>query len=423
MKHALFSAGSDVDSSTIDSVCVYLLKLFRSVEKIQVAHLNELKLRFPTFSQSLVTKTFDLIRSLVSTLPENFSFDRSSSCTKVFFGKGNPFNKVEIPNNVEKPWSNRLVVDAALQEEEKIVQQQEILPQPAAAPSTSTTTYSRKWLQDRLRVVIASRSDSNSLNLQEMCNLLFESLVSKQTDDELQQTLCDMIGFDHIELICELIQNRRSIIDGVVQTAKNRPREIVRNEDLSQRNAQPVHGPGFVIQSKQEKQIEKQIRKEDRRARQGNTGRDELDDLMDPELIRYERDRQLLLAASERQEKLSINPSGQSNNRNIRYPFVFDQLIEIKQKTAYIGGRNLLLPENTERRTSNTFDLVHIPPSEPIRIENLGKKICPGLVRFEDLETLGQILFKDSIKTLNLVQSVVYKTAAFSNENILISAP
>jgi hypothetical protein len=108
---------------------------------------------------------------------------------------------------------------------------------------------------------------------------------------------------------------------------------------------------------------------------------------------------------------------------NIKYPYVFDQLQEIKQKTAYIGGRNLLLPENIERKSTTTYDLVHIPYGEQIKLANLGKHICPELVKFEDLEPLGQILFKDSVKTLNLVQSVVYKTAAFSNENILISAP
>jgi len=215
------------------------------------------------------------------------------------------------------------------------------------------------------------------------------------------------------------------IIEGILNSSKARPREIIRTPELLQRQTQPIHGPTIVVQSEQEKRLEKQLRKQDRRQQQQQQQSDDsLDEFSNPELLRYERERQLLLATTKRYEKLSnISQSNSYQMNNIKYPYVFDQLQEIKQKTAYIGGRNLLLPENIERKSTTTYDLVHIPYGEQIKLANLGKHICPELVKFEDLEPLGQILFKDSVKTLNLVQSVVYKTAAFSNENILISAP
>jgi hypothetical protein len=299
-----------------------------------------------------------------------------------------------------------------------------IIPPPT---SSSSSIYTKKWLEDRLRTVLKSRPGNGDLGQQEFCNLVFENLLSNQTDDEIQNCLCDIIGYDHLELISELIQNRQMIIDGIVNSAKARPREIIRAPELIQRQNQPVHGPTIVITSDAEKRLEKELRKQDRKLQQQQQQQQQSDDSLDeysnPELLRYERERQLLLATTKRYEKLANMSQSGSSQSNIRYPFVFDQLQEIKQKTAYIGGRNLLLPENIERKSTTTYDLVHIPHGEQIKLANLGKHICPELIRYEDLEPLGQILFKDSIKTLNLVQSVVYKTAAFSNENILISAP
>ena len=430
-----FLAGSDSDSASIDSVCVYLFEFLRNVNQIQVSHLKELKLRFPTYTSQLVTKTFDLIRSLVQSFKPSFAeaylsstIPRSSS-SKPLFGETTVFHSISLQINEPIPWADRLSYDVAYREQEKqntAETTDEVLPSviPAATASASSSIYTKKWLQDRLRIVLKSRTDKGDLSQEEFCNLVFDSLVSSQTDDEIQHSLCDIIGYDHLELIGELIQNRPMIIDGVLNSAKARPREIIRAPELAQRQTQPVHGPTIVVQSEQEKRLEKQIRKQDRRMQQQQQQSDDsLDEFANPELLKYERERQLLVARTKRHEILTnITPSGPSST-TVRYPFVFDQLQEIKQKAAYIGGRNLLLPENIERKATNTYDLVHIPHGEQIKIANLGRNICPELVRFESLEPLGQILFKDSVKTLNLVQSVVYKTAAFSNENILISAP
>jgi activating signal cointegrator complex subunit 3 len=424
------SADSESDSSSIDSVCVYLFDLFRNVNQIQVSHLKELKLRFPTYTQQLVTQTFDLIRSLIKSLKPEFSEDYllptiSKSSSKPLFGETTVFHPVTLQINEPVPWSDRLSYDVAYQEQEKQNIEEtieEVLPSGIPSIASSSSIYTKKWLEDRLRVVLKSRDNKGDLGQQEFCNLVFETLVSNQIDDEIQHSLCDIIGYDHLELIGELIQNRQMIINGILNSAKARPREIIRAPELIQRQTQPVHGPTIVVQSAEEKRLEKQFRKQDRRLQQQSPQQsdDGLDEYSNPELLRYERERQLLVATAKRYEKLSNSGSSQTN---IKYPFVFDQLQEIKQKTAYIGGVNLLLPENIERKSTNAYDLVHIPYGEQIKLANLGKNICSKLIQFEDLEPLGQILFKDSVKTLNLVQSIVYKTAAFSNENILISAP
>ena len=387
-----------------------------------------------------MTKTFDLIRSLVQSLKPSFieayrsrTIPQSSS-SKPLFGETIVFHPIALQINEPIPWSDRLSYDVAYREQERQNTEEisdEVLPSfvPAtttASASASSSIYTKKWLQDRLRVVLKSRKDNDDLGQEEFCNLVFDSLVSSQTDDEIQHTLCDIIGYDHLEIIGELIQNRPMIIDGVLNSAKARPREIIRAPELIQRQTQPVHGPTIVVQSEQEKRLEKQFRKQDRRLQQQQQQQqsdDSLDEFSNPELLKYERERQLLLATTRRYERLAHTPPSGSSSANIRLPFVFDQLQEIKQKAAYIGGRSLLLPENIERKVTTTYDLVHIPYGEQIKLANLGKNICSELVRFESLEPLGQILFKDSVKTLNLVQSVVYKTAAFSNENILISAP
>ena len=427
----LYSVGTESDSASVDSVCVYLFELFRNVKQIQVSHLKELKLRFPTYTEQLVTRTFDLIRSLIQSLKPAFSEDYLSptvspslSSSKTLFGETVVFHPVVLQIDKPLPWSDRASYDLAYREQEKQNNEEiteEVLPSgiPSAA-SASSSIYTKKWLEDRLRDVLRSRENRGDLSQQEFCNIVFENLVSNQSNDDIQNSLCDIIGYDHVELVFELIQNRQMIINGILNSAKARPREIIRAPELVQRQTQPVHGPTIVVQSAEEKRLDKLLKKEVRRQQQSPRRDDPLDEYSNPEMLRYERERELLLAANRRHENLT---TARPSYMTIKYPFVFDLIQEIKQKTAYIGGRDLLLPENIERKATNTYELVHLPFGEQIKIGNLGKHVRSELVRFEELEPLGQILFKDSIKTLNLVQSVVYKTAAFSNENILISAP
>ncbi|CAF4775342.1 unnamed protein product, partial [Rotaria magnacalcarata] len=425
--------GSESDSSSTDSVCIYLFESFRNVNQIQVSLLKELKLRFPTYTQQLVTQTFELIRSLIHSLKPSFDEEYSSrtsskTSSKQLFGEATVFHPVSIQINEPLPWLDRLSYDFAYKEQENINNEEtwtEALP-TAAPTAAASSIYTKKWLENRLRTVLEARDGENVLGPQEFCNLVFETLVSNSSDDEIQHSLCDIVGYEHIELISELIQNRQMIIDGILTSAKARPREIVRAPELIQRQAQPIHGLTIVVHSEQEKRLGKLIRKQDRKQQQQSPQQqldDSLSEFANPDMLRYERERQLLLATEKRYEKLSNLSQPRSNRTPTKFPFVFDQLQEIKQKTAYIGGHNLLLPENIERKSTTNYDLVHIPHGEQIKLANLGKNVCPALVRFEDLEPLGQILFKDSIKTLNLVQSIVYRTAVFSNENILISAP
>lgn len=434
-KFAIEFAGADLDSNSIDDICVFLFEFFYPINQIQVSHLNKLKLRFPTYTQQLVTQTFDLIRKIKTLLKPTFTTDNtksSSSSGKTFFGATTVFHPVLLQIEEPIPWLDRVSYDVAYLEQQKQNQVEipdEILPTIAASSSStaSSNIYTQKWLQDRLRDVQKSRANPDDLSQQEFCNIVFDTLVSSQSNDELSITLCDIIGYDHLDLIGDLVQNRQAIVDGVLNTAKARPREIIRAPEVVQRQNQPVHGPTIVVQSEQEKRLEKQFKKQERKfyqqlqqqQQQQNSDQD-LDEFTDPEILKYERERQLLQAQEKRHERFS-NPT--TSRPTIRYPFVFDLLQEIKQTTAFVGGYNLLLPENIERQVSPIFERVHLPAGEPIKITNLGKHVCSELVRFEDLEPLGQILFKDGVKTLNLVQSVVYKTAAFSNENILISAP
>jgi hypothetical protein len=90
------------------------------------------------------------------------------------------------------------------------------------------------------------------------------------------------------------------ILEGILNSAKARPREIIRTPELLQRQTQPIHGPTIVVQSEQEKRLEKQLRKQDRRQQQQQQSDDSLDEFSNPELLRYERERQLLLATTKR---------------------------------------------------------------------------------------------------------------------------
>ncbi|CAF0793697.1 unnamed protein product [Didymodactylos carnosus] len=449
-KYALEFAGNDSTSDKIDDVCVYLIDMFRIVQQIQISHLKQLKLRFPTHTSMLVNQTFTLIRNLIDTqlntdtfleqydqLKRSKTIDAHSTSSSSIFGDCTMYHAltITIPS---RPWEQRLKYDQQWYEQNQKKKQVEdekdkfnaYLNEPAtkqSSKSSSTTSgskYTTKWLEDSLKLILLSRNEKE-LRQQEFCNLVFENLLSKQTNDELQTSLCDILGYDQIEFVFELIQNRQDIINGILENAKAKPRQIIRNEPSSVQGdkQQPNLTLSITVQTEQEKKVEKQIRKQERKQQQQPQPSTTIDNLVTPEMLRYEREHQLLVAMSKRNDMLAtISGSGSQPqyNQNVKYPFVFDQLQEIKRTTAYIGGQNLLLPENTQRKTANTHDFVHIPAGEQMKPADT--RICKELVKIAELDQLGQIIFKH-LKTLNLIQSIVYKTAYFTNENMLISAP
>ncbi|ESO12122.1 hypothetical protein HELRODRAFT_62279, partial [Helobdella robusta] len=98
------------------------------------------------------------------------------------------------------------------------------------------------------------------------------------------------------------------------------------------------------------------------------------------------------------------------------FPYVFDSLAEAKTKSGFIAGSKLILPDGFEHESNEKCEEITIPhvPLSPVHYVDM--------VSIQELDEIGQLVFK-GIKTLNLIQSIVYPIAYTSNENLLICAP
>ena len=127
------------------------------------------------------------------------------------------------------------------------------------------------------------------------------------------------------------------------------------------------------------------------------------------------------------------------------YPNVYDSLATARLSSALVDGkpvrkmliisnpvskgksfyvslfnshyRQIGLPEEAVRVSNRMMEEITIPstatPPPPVGEER---------VRISELDTIAQLAFK-GVKTLNRIQSIVFDSAYYSNENLLISAP
>lgn len=68
-----------------------------------------------------------------------------------------------------------------------------------------------QWLRSQLNQV-ASQS---SMTTDELYSTVLGIVTSESSDDDLQSTLPEIIGYEHLDLIIEIISRRQSLIDSV----------------------------------------------------------------------------------------------------------------------------------------------------------------------------------------------------------------
>lgn len=152
----------------------------------------------------------------------------------------------------------------------------------------------------------------------------------------------------------------------------------------------------------------------------------------DPSALRKIREEQLtearLLQLYNQKKIENLDPS-QLAKKVEQYPYVFDQMLKIRQTSAFIAGSKILLPENIERTDTNVFEEIHLPAQDSFNLADKQKysgskeEICfKPLIKIEELDEIGQIAFRNT-KSLNRIQSVVFDSAYNTNQNLLICAP
>lgn len=270
-----------------------------------------------------------------------------------------------------------------------------------------TEKYNRTWLSKHVNP--------------DLIDSLIVQLKSSNSNNELQNELFDLLGFDKFEIIQKILDNRPKIVQKVEaedrkQMLLSKTLPIKNNNDL-----RPTITAQVIVQSEQEKLLQKQVRKDEKKLRTLIQSKSDDDDVETEEsLIRKMRlnHQTQLLEASQRQPLFKDKPIIPAiQTTRLKYPFVFDSEREAKSHVGFIAGGKLLLPDTVERSDNKMYEEVKIPASTTASLT-----VGENRVNISSLDEIGQVAFSGT-KQLNRIQSVVYPTAYHSNENMLVCAP
>ncbi|KAL9120054.1 MAG: hypothetical protein Q9187_003393 [Circinaria calcarea] len=206
--------------------------------------------------------------------------------------------------------------------------------------------YGTGWLRSKTVDFASRRSGLDAHELQEQIVAL---LASDSRDDELQMSLADIIGYDDLDLVIELITHRKSILESREQESKGK------------------NGPLGRLQTKQER--EEALRRQDHEHKYASLG---------PAL----------------------------NRKGAEYPHVYKA--HTAGNTLAIGGRKYGLPLGSERIEHEKYEEYSIPATK-VGTLGAGRK----LMEIADMDGLCKRTFKGykSLNRMqSLVYPVAYKT-------------
>lgn len=220
------------------------------------------------------------------------------------------------------------------------------------------TPYGLRWLTKKCDEVASRKSGLSSNHLQDQISTFLDS---SRSEDELQSSLTDLIGFDDLDFVIDLISHRKEV-SGAAAASKSADATFV--------------GPGGT-RLLNKSQREDVLRQQDFRHKNG------------------------ALAAG-----VSKEP---------QYPHVYRAFSA--GNSLNHAGKRYALPVGSQRLEFPKYEEYFIPAGKP-------GGLWPGqtLVKISDLDGLCRRTFK-GYQTLNRMQSLVYPIAYKTNENMLVCAP
>ncbi|KAJ6262851.1 hypothetical protein Dda_1408 [Drechslerella dactyloides] len=220
--------------------------------------------------------------------------------------------------------------------------------------------YDQHWLSKQIEAV-ALRTGSAMRSTDLYANVL-QLLQSNTSDMELQSSLPDILGFEELDLIEELISHRQQIIQPAA-----------------------VSSPSFS----------------------DNTGVDGFN------LLTPEQQRERLKHADFVHKTQQLGPKLVGPDKN--YPHVYKS--HDAGNTLSFTGKKYSLPAGSESQEFEKYQEVRVPPNRVGVVRSDAER-----VEIKALDSLCRKTFV-GYKSLNRMQSLVYPVAYQTNENMLICAP
>ncbi|KAF5015403.1 hypothetical protein F66182_13283, partial [Fusarium sp. NRRL 66182] len=223
---------------------------------------------------------------------------------------------------------------------------------------TATAGYDHSWLESRCQQLAAQKS---GLDSEALVQQIVALLASDSGDDELQMSLAEIIGFDDLDLVIDIIAHRQDIL-------------------LSKESKTTAQTDGLFagkLQTRAER--EAALRQQD-----------------------YEHKHATLAAAQSRDE--------------VKYPHVYK--MHDSRNTLSLGGKKYGLPMGSTQVEEQKYTEISVPASRGVSPVGPNQK----LVQISSLDGLCRGTFK-GYKSLNRMQSLLYDVAYKTSENMLICAP
>ena len=217
--------------------------------------------------------------------------------------------------------------------------------------------YNKSWLHGKCVAYAQARSGMSADDLEQQITAL---LASDSSEEELQMSLADIIGYDDLDFVIELISHRKEVLAASKSSTKQ------------------TDGLFEGLQTKQER--EAALRQAD-----------------------YEHKHGAIAPAFDR--------------GGPKYPHVYKSESAAAGNMLDVSGKRFALPVGSERLDRQKYEEYSIPAAK-VGSLSAGQK----LVAISDMDGLCQRTFK-GYTSLNRMQSLLYPVAYSTSENMLICAP
>ncbi|KAM9797925.1 activating signal cointegrator 1 complex subunit 3 [Neosynchiropus ocellatus] len=413
--------GDDHGNEAVEHAAVFLFETFHNKDHVGTEETRTIKQMFGPFPSSAAEDVCNCVTRLIALLGdtrvEDFIQSQSSSHNSQLgptFGHSLPFSHDSYTLDPLEELSDTLDENLNLD----LINLLNNIQKGSKAITEEVYNSGRYADGAILRAEVDKYLDGGNMissSPEELCTSLFEMLCSHKSNDELQNELFELLGPEGLEMIFNLLQQRKAIVESLLSMAPDSVTQPDGGRKVGE-ISKPAFGCQVTILSEQEKQLLKMYRREEKRERKKGKGAEEMEAAeahlpFDPREMRAQREQALLTA---RQEPVLTR---EWVYKPIRYPNVFDAYAEAAKSPAFVGGARMMLPEGIGREINKIYEEVVIPPNEPMPI---GFEEKP--VYISDLDEIGQLVFS-GMKRLNRIQSIVFETAYNTNENLLICAP
>eukprot|EP00850_Spirogloea_muscicola_P017869 SM000157S02099 [mRNA] locus=s157:242304:257751:- [translate_table: standard] len=254
------------------------------------------------------------------------------------------------------------------------------------------TPHDLRWLRSACEHASLGGAAAQ-MSADELAMAIARVLESDRFGDEIAGDLFDLIGDSGFELIEELIKHRKALVDSI-RSSLAVIREEKHSGALSSQTRIPTYGTQVSVQTESAKLLEKLRRKEEKRQAHHRSAAGQ-----DSELDRLAGAGGGFESLVEAEENKQMRPVENLYGKG-------DDSLGLKA-----------LPTGTTRKAFKAYEEVHVPPTPTAP---LGAN--EHLVKIGELEDFAQKAF-EGYKTLNRIQSRIYRTAFYSNENLLVCAP